>query len=104
MIMKKWKPASIFPSISRPRLGWAGGLLLLACAGNVPEPGENHLRYAEKHGYSTTLEDLREGRALVLRKCEGCHSLYRMNRITPEKWPQVMDSMRVEAKLSPRQD
>ncbi|HAO99940.1 MAG TPA: hypothetical protein DCQ83_07860 [Fibrobacteres bacterium] len=105
--MKKWKPAFISRFISNLRRGAAGfgfAAILFACAGTIPEPGDNHLHYAAAHGYSTSLENLREGRALMLRKCDGCHSFPRIKRYAPEKWPAIMDSMRIEAKLSSHQD
>lgn len=108
--MKKWKRACISPSISNTRvknragLGLGLALLLSACMNNAPPPGAGHLQYAEKHGYKTTLTELQEGRELVLRKCEGCHSLYRFRKASPEKWPVIMDSMSIQAKLTPRQD
>ena len=78
--------------------------MLLACAGNVPEPGESHVQWAQAHGQPSSLEELREGRQMLVQKCGGCHSLPRLRRYAPEKWPAIMDSMRVEAKLYPRED
>ena len=108
MIMKNWKRACISRLISKSLLknkaGFCLALFLSACMNNAPPPTASHLQYAEAHGYKTTLADLQEGRALVLRKCEGCHSLYRFKKGSPEKWPAIMDSMSIQAKLTPRQD
>ena len=103
--MKPWNFACISRFISRSAAGLSLAFLLLSCA-TLPQPGESHLRYAERHGYVTTLPDLLEGRQLMVQKCTGCHSLPRIlnKRHNPETWPAIMDSMRVEAKLSSHQD
>jgi len=80
------------------------GLILLACAVHIPEPSENHVRWAGEHGMTATLPELSEGRRLVVLKCDGCHSLPRLKRYAPKDWPAVMDSMRVNAELSARED
>jgi hypothetical protein len=105
MIMKPWKRVYIFPCISKRWAGFALACVLSACR-SVPEPGLSHVRYAEEHGYVTTLADLQAGRRLTILKCTGCHRLPRLlgRRLTPETWPGIMDTMRVKAKLSARQD
>jgi len=45
-----------------------------------------------------------EGRTLYAGKCHGCHRLYAPTRVTPEKWPALMDKMAVKAKLSPDEE
>jgi len=106
--MKKSKCACISRLISKTHLkngaGLCFALLLSACMNNAPAPGAGHLQYAEAHGFKTTLAELQDGRDLVLRKCEGCHSLYRFRKASPEKWPVIMDSMSIQAKLTPQQD
>ncbi len=77
---------------------------LIACAGFIPEPGPSHLAWAHTHQLSVRIEELREGRILFVQKCDGCHFLPRLKRIAPKDWSGLMDSMRVEAKLSRRED
>ena len=95
MNMKPWKRACFSPSPSK-RGAAAGALCLLACAGTIPEPGEGHRLWAESHGHAATLEGLREGRRLLVQKCDGCHFLPKPRRYAPEDWPFWMDSMQVE--------
>lgn len=102
--MKPSKRACIFRCVSKRRAGFLLALGLMACAGVVPEPGESQLRFAEQHGYSAVLPDLQAGRHVFLLKCNGCHSLPRLKRYAPEKWPHILDSMSLQAELEPRQD
>ena len=44
------------------------------------------------------------GRALYAGKCHGCHRLYAPARVTPEKWPALMEKMAVKAKLSAEEE
>ncbi len=104
MTTKKSKSVFIFPSIFKIAAGAGLALALSGCVDQTPQPGPAHLQYAATHGIATTLPDLQEGRTLVLRKCAGCHSSYRFKNGTPEGWPAIMDSMALEAKLTPHQD
>ena len=103
--MKSWKRACFSPCIS-DRFVWmaTAWVLLVACAVHIPEPGENHVRWAGEHGMTATLQELSEGRRLVVLKCDGCHAPPRFKRIAPKDWPAIMDSMRVNAELSARED
>ena len=108
--MKKWKRVCTSPSISSSAIfksvaGFILAFLLFACT-SIPEPGQNHVRYAQQHGLDTSLADLQEGRRLMVNKCSGCHSVPRVlnKRHTPETWPIILDSMRIQAKLTPHQD
>lgn len=76
--------------------GAGGALLLLACAENIPQPGEGHARWAAGHGLSPSLDSLREGRRRYVMKCDGCHSLQRPDKHAPEDWPAWVDSMKME--------
>jgi mono/diheme cytochrome c family protein len=40
------------------------------------------------------------GRTLYAGKCHGCHRLYAPARVTPEKWPALMEKMAAKSKLS----
>jgi hypothetical protein len=104
LAMDLWKRIPLSLSSLGRWAGYGVALSLLACAGSPPMPGENHLRYAEQHGYVTTLPELEQGRSLFLQKCDRCHFQPRIKRRGPEKWPAIMDKMRLKAELSSRQD
>ena len=44
------------------------------------------------------------GRAIYAAKCHSCHRLYAPSRVTPEKWPALMEKMAVKAKLTPEEE
>ena len=44
------------------------------------------------------------GRALYSGKCHSCHRLYAPSRVSPEKWPALMEKMAVKAKLTPEEE
>lgn len=84
----------------------SAGLLagLIGCAGYFPQPAEHHSPYAARLGYPATLADLHEGRRLFVMKCDGCHGLPGIQKFGTTKWVRWLDSMKVEAELSPRED
>jgi hypothetical protein len=102
--MSPWKHIALSLSTPARWIGCGFALSLLACAGSAPVPGQNQLQYAEAHGYATTLPQLEQGRDIFLQKCDGCHFMPRVKRHAPEKWPAIMDKMRLNAKLSATQD
>jgi len=44
------------------------------------------------------------GRAIYVGKCHSCHRLYSPDRVTPEKWPALMEKMAAKAKLTPEEE
>lgn len=44
------------------------------------------------------------GRAIYAGKCHACHRLYPPDRVTPEKWPALMEKMAEKAKLTPDEE
>ena len=44
------------------------------------------------------------GRAIYSAKCHSCHRLYKPDRVTPEKWPALLDKMSEKAKLTPDEE
>lgn len=94
--MKSLKRACCSPFTCKEIVAAVITAWLLACAGNVPEPGEGHVRWAGAHGYAPGLDTLRAGRGLFVQKCDGCHSLPRIRDYAPSDWPQWLDSMKVE--------
>jgi hypothetical protein len=95
-------------SMKRRRLArWIGaGTVagLLGCAGYFPQPEEHHLPYAARLGYPATLASLSEGRTVFIMKCDGCHGLPGIQKFSIPKWNRWLDSMKVEAELTPRED
>ena len=85
--------------------GIAGALMALACAGKfLPEPSEGQAAYATKSGKPSTVSTLDQGRSLYVMKCDKCHALPVVQDHSPEKWERIMNKMKVEAALKPRED
>ena len=91
-----------------PALLVAGALcafLALACAGKfLPKPTQAQADFATRSGTPSTLTSLQQGRQLFVAKCDGCHTLPYVQDHTPEQWVKIMNKMRVEAKLTDRED
>jgi mono/diheme cytochrome c family protein len=49
----------------------------------------------------TTLQDLERGRALYVRRCAGCHTLFLPGAYPPAAWPGLVDAMAAKARLRP---
>ena len=103
--MKKSMPDSSFLSIS----DWASGTVLVAgiallisgCAGAIiPAPTAKHVEYAEHSGYPASLPALKLGRKLYISRCSSCHNLKEPASLSPDDWPEMVQRMSVDAKLS----
>jgi hypothetical protein len=93
-----------FPS-ARLAAGIASTLLAIACAGKLlPEPTEGQAALATRSGKPSTLGSLEQGRELYIQKCDRCHALPAVQDHSPEKWDRIMNKMKVEAALTPRED
>ena len=95
------------PALPSVRLlaGLACVFLALACAGKfLPQPSEAQAAFATRSGTPSSLSSLQQGRQLFVAKCDGCHELPYVQDHDPEKWASIMDKMRVQAKLSDRED
>ena len=80
-------------------------LLAFACAGKfLPQPSEGQAAYATKSGSPSTVSSLEQGRRLCVQKCDGCHAIPVVQDHSPEKWDRIMNKMRIEANLTPRED
>jgi hypothetical protein len=85
--------------------GIACALLALACAGKLlPEPSEGQAALATRSGKPSTVSSLEQGRALYIQKCDRCHSLPSVQDHSPEKWDRILNRMKTEAALTPRED
>jgi cytochrome c5 len=78
----------------------ACALFLIACAGRA-RSGSDEAPAASRPAAASPFE---EGRRLYTQKCDGCHVLPQLGAHSPEKWDRILDRMKVEARLSPRED
>lgn len=103
-----------FPSISevsRVRAGFfpalaATALLIAGCAGSgsIPAPTAKNVEYAGRNGQVTTLAALKVGRSLYIGRCSSCHSLKAPAALTPADWPEMVQRMADNAKLTEDQE
>ena len=63
----------------------------------IPVPQSSDLSSAPR---GTKLEDLRLGRDLYVRKCSGCHSLYRPEERSSKEWAVAVPGMAEQARLT----
>jgi hypothetical protein len=66
----------------------------------IPQPYRAHSLWAAQQGLDSTLTSLTNGRNLYVMKCDGCHSLYSVDRIMTRQWPMWIDSMRTEIRMA----
>jgi cytochrome c5 len=55
---------------------------------------------ARKKVPGITMQQLRLGNKIYIRDCSGCHALHKPSEFTAEKWPPILDTMFVKAKIS----
>ncbi|MCC7107992.1 MAG: cytochrome c [Deltaproteobacteria bacterium] len=79
-------------------LGVAALLALVGCA-TLAQPGPVDAAFAAERWPGTTLDDLAQGRSLYVKRCAGCHALYRPERYPPERWAPHIDEMAERAAL-----
>ncbi|MDB5051405.1 MAG: hypothetical protein JWO30_4476 [Fibrobacteres bacterium] len=81
------------------------GIVLSGCAGSgpVPAPTAKNVEYAGRNGQVTTLATLKVGRKLYIGRCSACHGLKDPKAITPADWPEMVERMASNAKLTPDQ-
>lgn len=71
------------------------------CAGRLPDPSPDQVRFAADRWPGTTEENLARGRRLYVARCGGCHNLYLPGSVAAPRWPDVMNEMAPLSKLSP---
>ena len=76
---------------------------LLACASNVPRPTAAFVKQAQVRWPEATLASLQAGRALYIKGCARCHTLYRPWAVPAAEWPETVLEMAKRAKLDPQQ-
>lgn len=75
----------------------------VACSAALRHPSPQDARAAAGQWPGTSLADLQRGRAVYVRRCSGCHSLYLPSAYAPEDWPALVGSMSERARLTPQQ-
>jgi cytochrome c5 len=102
-------PDCSFPSISEfaraAALTAAFAAVLSGCAGSgaVPAPTAKNVEYAGRNGQVTTLATLKVGRKLYIGRCSACHNLKNPKSLAPAEWPEMVERMASNAKLTPDQ-
>ncbi|HEY4800306.1 MAG TPA: hypothetical protein VII99_14595 [Bacteroidia bacterium] len=73
---------------------------LACCSTPLLIPSEQDAARTKTTETAVTLEELKSGHELYIRKCGNCHYLYRPNRFTEEKWKAKIPKMALKAKIS----
>lgn len=74
--------------------------LMAACAPSVYKPTVADVECGKKQYADLSLEQLQAGMDLYSVKCGSCHTLYRPQDISRERWDRVLPDMKQEAKLT----
>ena len=77
----------------------AAAAALVACAGSIPRPTDEHAAAAAARWPGTTRADLERGRELYVNRCSACHALIEPSRFPEEKWHEMVGEMAGRAKL-----
>jgi hypothetical protein len=75
----------------------ACALAAFACAPPAPET-------RNEENTPSAVSSIEQGRLLYLRKCDQCHALPAVQDHSPEKWDDILNKMKVQAALTPRED
>ena len=79
-------------------------MLLGACGGGLREPTAADASLAAQRWPGTTVSTLNEGRALYVRRCGTCHSLYAPAEFAEPEWRASIAEMRDRAHVQPREE
>jgi hypothetical protein len=85
------------------RLGTLALLALAACSAPLPHPTARDAAQARVRWPGATLDSLEAGRRLFVFRCSGCHRLHRPEERSPAAWPDVLDDMEREARVTPEE-
>jgi mono/diheme cytochrome c family protein len=85
------------------KLAVAGVALVLAaaCAAALRRPTAVDVERAAVRWPGTTVADLERGRAIYVRRCSTCHTLYLPTAFAARDWPPIVDTMAKKARLTP---
>lgn len=84
----------IYPLLITFLLGMPSG-----CAGLLPEPRVEDLVRSNPTYPGLQLSDLRQGRALYMKYCAGCHALHAPSERDSLQWERSMSKMQLKAKI-----
>ena len=87
-----WKHVCYSASISSLIIG-----LSIGCASVLPQPTTADGQWASQQWADTSTDDLAEGRAMYVRKCSGCHTLYDPKQYDAVTWTKTVDDMAPQA-------
>ena len=76
-------------------------VLLGACVAPIPHPTTLDERRARERWPEASVESLEAGRRLYVFRCSGCHRLHAPRDRQPEDWPDTLDDMVREARVTP---
>ena len=78
-------------------------LFCYCCSQSVYRPTVADVESGKKHYADLTMEQLNSGFNLYSNKCGSCHTLFKPQDITQEKWAKVLPDMKIEARLSDKE-
>ena len=70
------------------------------CAGQIPHATPAQVEVAARRWPDATRDQLEHGRDLYIRRCSGCHTLYKPSALPAERWPAILDQMAPRARLA----
>jgi hypothetical protein len=75
----------------------------VCCSPSVYKPTAADMENGKKQYADLTIEQLNSGFHLYSDKCGSCHTLYKPQNISSEKWLKVLPDMKVEAHLTDKE-
>ena len=90
-----WKRVCYSASISSLIIG-----LSIGCASVLPQPTTADGQWASQQWADTSTDDLAEGRAMYVRKCSGCHTLYEPKQYDAATWTKTVEHMAPQAGIN----
>jgi len=75
----------------------------MGCASVLPHPATADGQWASQQWADTSTNDLVEGRAMYVRKCSGCHTLYEPKQYDAVTWTKTVDDMAPQAGINAEQ-
>jgi hypothetical protein len=75
----------------------------ICCSPSVYKPTAADVESGKKQYTDLTLEQLNSGFHLYSDKCGSCHTLYKPQDISEERWTKVLPDMKIEAHLTDKE-
>lgn len=73
------------------------------CSPSVYKPTVADVESGKKNYSDLTIEQLNSGFHLYTNKCGSCHTLYKPQEITKDRWAKILPDMKIEAHLSDKE-